>query len=410
MLMATGDMGFVQAKKYDLEVWAAGRRAPGWRSPPARTSGDYQARRMAIRYAARRRARSRSCVHTLNGSGLARRRGRVAAILENYQQPDGIVVVPEPLRGTLRHGRHLARAEGRSLSRSRRGPASRGVGGASGAVARRPRPRSPGSSPSSAEPRRDQPVEDTAGWPRESGRTWLGLPFAGRHRVRRRDRRTASAETTPASGRTPRAPGRPCAPPAAGPVRRPEAERKGPSGRRRALERDAIERRRQRGAASERGARHGPAEPPRRRHPGRPPTLSARSRRPRSADGISAGRTTACLAARPGGDAGPAADGISAGRTHRLRPPPRAAMPAGPIGPAPGVQFAGHGARLGAYILDAILVGFVDAWSLVLLVMVPLLGAVARVADGRGRGRRTSATRRPPLGAIGPASSCWAPS
>jgi len=56
-------------------------------------------------------------------------------------------------------------------------------------------------------------------------------------------------------------------------------------------------------------------------------------------------------------------------------PPPPAAMPVGPVGPAPGVQFAGHGARIGAYILDAILVGIVTT-VLLLIVMVPLFGAL----------------------------------
>jgi uncharacterized RDD family membrane protein YckC len=51
-------------------------------------------------------------------------------------------------------------------------------------------------------------------------------------------------------------------------------------------------------------------------------------------------------------------------------------MPPAPVGPAPGVQFAGHGARLGAYILDAILLGIVTS-VLLLVVMIPLLGALA---------------------------------
>jgi seryl-tRNA synthetase len=60
---------------------------------------DYQARRMAIRYRPAAGAKP-ELVHTLNGSGLALARV-VAAILEAYQQPDGSVVVPGPLRGTL---------------------------------------------------------------------------------------------------------------------------------------------------------------------------------------------------------------------------------------------------------------------------------------------------------------------
>jgi uncharacterized RDD family membrane protein YckC len=56
-------------------------------------------------------------------------------------------------------------------------------------------------------------------------------------------------------------------------------------------------------------------------------------------------------------------------------PPPPAAVPAAPVGPAPGVQFAGHGARLGAYILDAILVGFVVV-ALVIVLTIVFLGSL----------------------------------
>jgi len=98
LLMATRDMGFVQAKKYDLEVWAPG--VERWLEVSSCSNfRDYQARRMAIRYRPEPGARPQ-LVHTLNGSGLALARV-VAAILEVYQQPDGSVVVPEPLRGTL---------------------------------------------------------------------------------------------------------------------------------------------------------------------------------------------------------------------------------------------------------------------------------------------------------------------
>ncbi len=98
LLMATRDMGFVQAKKYDLEVWAPG--VERWLEVSSCSNfRDYQARRMAIRYRPAAGAKP-ELVHTLNGSGLALARV-VAAILETYQQPDGSVVVPEPLRGTL---------------------------------------------------------------------------------------------------------------------------------------------------------------------------------------------------------------------------------------------------------------------------------------------------------------------
>ncbi len=94
LLMATGDMGFVQAKKYDLEVWAPG--VERWLEVSSCSNfRDYQARRMAIRYRPEPGAKP-ELVHTLNGSGLALAR-TVAAILESYQQPDGSLAVPEAL-------------------------------------------------------------------------------------------------------------------------------------------------------------------------------------------------------------------------------------------------------------------------------------------------------------------------
>ena len=97
-LMATGDMGFVQAKKYDLEVWSPG--VERWLEVSSCSNfRDYQARRMAIRYRPEAGAKP-ELVHTLNGSGLALAR-IVAAILETYQRPDGSVTVPEVLRPYL---------------------------------------------------------------------------------------------------------------------------------------------------------------------------------------------------------------------------------------------------------------------------------------------------------------------
>jgi seryl-tRNA synthetase len=97
-LMATGDMGFTQAKKYDLEVWAPG--VEDWLEVSSISNfRDYQARRMAIRYRPEPGAKP-EILHTLNGSGLALARV-VAAILEVYQQEDGSVAVPEALRGRL---------------------------------------------------------------------------------------------------------------------------------------------------------------------------------------------------------------------------------------------------------------------------------------------------------------------
>jgi seryl-tRNA synthetase len=95
VLMATREMGFVQAKKYDLEVWAPG--VERWLEVSSVSNfRDYQARRMAIRFRADAGARP-ELVHTLNGSGLALAR-TVAAILETYQQPEGDIVIPEAVR------------------------------------------------------------------------------------------------------------------------------------------------------------------------------------------------------------------------------------------------------------------------------------------------------------------------
>jgi seryl-tRNA synthetase len=95
VLMATREMGFVQARKYDLEVWAPG--VERWLEVSSCSNfGDYQARRMAVRYRPEPGARP-DLVHTLNGSGLALARV-VAAILETYQEADGAVRVPDVLR------------------------------------------------------------------------------------------------------------------------------------------------------------------------------------------------------------------------------------------------------------------------------------------------------------------------
>ena len=102
LLMATKDMGFVQAKKYDLEVWAPG--VERWLEVSSCSNfRDYQARRMAIRYRPEPGAKP-ELVHTLNGSGLALAR-TVAAILETYQGADGSLLVPEPLRPYMRGDR-----------------------------------------------------------------------------------------------------------------------------------------------------------------------------------------------------------------------------------------------------------------------------------------------------------------
>jgi seryl-tRNA synthetase len=98
LLMSTREMGFVQAKKYDLEVWAPG--AERWLEVSSCSNfRDYQARRMAVRYRPEPGTKP-ELVHTLNGSGLALPRV-MAAILETYQRPDGSVEVPAVLRPYL---------------------------------------------------------------------------------------------------------------------------------------------------------------------------------------------------------------------------------------------------------------------------------------------------------------------
>ncbi|WP_226582376.1 serine--tRNA ligase [Halobacillus litoralis] len=95
MSMCTGDLGFTAAKKYDIEVWIPSQETYREISSCSNFE-DFQARRAGIRF--RREDKGKpEFVHTLNGSGLAIGR-TVAAILENYQQADGTVVVPEVLR------------------------------------------------------------------------------------------------------------------------------------------------------------------------------------------------------------------------------------------------------------------------------------------------------------------------
>ena len=95
IVLCTGDMGFNSAKTYDLEVWLPGQDAYREISSCS-TCSDFQARRGNLRYRPEPKGKPRF-LHTLNGSGLAVGRTLVA-ILENYQQADGSVVVPEALR------------------------------------------------------------------------------------------------------------------------------------------------------------------------------------------------------------------------------------------------------------------------------------------------------------------------
>ena len=94
LLMCTGDMGFTQAKVYDLEVWSAAQER--WLEVSSVSNFEaFQARRMQIRYRPEPEAKP-ELVHTLNGSGLAFPR-ILAALLENNQQPDGSIELPEAL-------------------------------------------------------------------------------------------------------------------------------------------------------------------------------------------------------------------------------------------------------------------------------------------------------------------------
>jgi len=95
MLLCTGDMGFGSRKTYDLEVWLPGQNAFREISSCSQF-GDFQARRMDARCKAADAKQARY-VHTLNGSGLAVGRTMVA-VLENYQNPDGSVTIPQALQ------------------------------------------------------------------------------------------------------------------------------------------------------------------------------------------------------------------------------------------------------------------------------------------------------------------------
>lgn len=97
LLMCTGDMGFTQSKKYDLEVWSPGQQR--WLEVSSCSNFEsFQARRMQLRY--RNSEKSINMVHTLNGSALALPR-IVSALLEAYQEENGKVRVPEVLKPFL---------------------------------------------------------------------------------------------------------------------------------------------------------------------------------------------------------------------------------------------------------------------------------------------------------------------
>jgi seryl-tRNA synthetase len=93
--LCTGDLGFASMKSYDIEIWAPG--CGEWLEVSSCSNcGDFQARRANIRFRPRQGAKPQF-VHTLNGSGLALPR-MLISVLENYQQSDGTILIPEALR------------------------------------------------------------------------------------------------------------------------------------------------------------------------------------------------------------------------------------------------------------------------------------------------------------------------
>jgi seryl-tRNA synthetase len=95
---ATGDLGGPAYRKFDLEAWMPGRGQGGEYGEVTSTSNctDFQARRLGIRYR-KKGEKGTHFVHTLNGTAIAISRALIA-IWENYQQPDGSIVVPDVLR------------------------------------------------------------------------------------------------------------------------------------------------------------------------------------------------------------------------------------------------------------------------------------------------------------------------
>lgn len=107
IVLCTGDMGFSAAKTYDIEVWLPAQNKYREISSCSNFE-DFQARRGNIRYKPRG-GKKTELLHTLNGSGLAVGR-TVVAVLENYQQPDGSVVIPEALRPYMGGAEKIARS------------------------------------------------------------------------------------------------------------------------------------------------------------------------------------------------------------------------------------------------------------------------------------------------------------
>jgi len=97
--LCTADLGFAATKAYDIEMWAPG--CAEWLEVSSCSDcGDFQARRVNTRYRPSPDAKTQF-VHTLNGSGLALPRVLIA-IMENYQQADGSIIIPEVLRAYVK--------------------------------------------------------------------------------------------------------------------------------------------------------------------------------------------------------------------------------------------------------------------------------------------------------------------
>jgi len=104
--LASGDIGFAAAKCYDLEVWLPSQNC--YREISSCSNFlDFQARRAKIRYRDPQTGKP-ALAHTINGSGLAVGR-TVVAILENYQQADGSVIIPEVLRPYMNNAEKIVK-------------------------------------------------------------------------------------------------------------------------------------------------------------------------------------------------------------------------------------------------------------------------------------------------------------
>ena len=106
MTLSTGDMGFTSQKTYDIEVWLAGQGRYREISSCS-VCGDFQARRMQARFRPKEGKGTR-LVHTLNGSGVAVGRALIA-VMENYQNADGSITVPDVLRPYMRGVKRIER-------------------------------------------------------------------------------------------------------------------------------------------------------------------------------------------------------------------------------------------------------------------------------------------------------------